>query len=111
MGEDPATPGLLPKGIDPETVTIPQYRVNKTKQQGIALHIFNFGAGPYQIFSNLLLNVDNLPRIARFHAFEPFGLIGLLGSSAIINPKDGFCSGKITPSDRCSSRARTIPVG
>jgi len=32
MGEDPATPGLLPKGIDPGTVTIPQYRVNKTKQ-------------------------------------------------------------------------------
>ena len=31
-GEDPATPGLLPKGIDPGTVTIPQYRVNKTKQ-------------------------------------------------------------------------------
>jgi len=30
-GEDPATPGLL-KGIDPGTVTIPQYRVNKTKQ-------------------------------------------------------------------------------
>ena len=32
MGEDPATPGLLPKGIDPGTVKIPQYRVNKTKQ-------------------------------------------------------------------------------
>jgi len=32
MGEDPATSGLLPKGIDPGTVTIPQYRVNKTKQ-------------------------------------------------------------------------------
>ena len=32
QGEDPATPGLLPKGIDPGTVTIPQYRVNKTKQ-------------------------------------------------------------------------------
>ena len=32
MGEDPDTPGLLPKGIDPGTVTIPQYRVNKTKQ-------------------------------------------------------------------------------
>ena len=31
-GEDPATPGLLPKGIDPGTVPIPQYRVNKTKQ-------------------------------------------------------------------------------
>ena len=31
-GEDPATPGLLPEGIDPGTVTIPQYRVNKTKQ-------------------------------------------------------------------------------
>jgi len=31
-GEDPATPGLLPKGIDPGTVTIPQYRVYKTKQ-------------------------------------------------------------------------------
>ena len=31
-GEDPATPGLLPKGVDPGTVTIPQYRVNKTKQ-------------------------------------------------------------------------------
>jgi len=31
-GEDPTTPGLLPKGIDPGTVTIPQYRVNKTKQ-------------------------------------------------------------------------------
>jgi len=32
QGEDPATPGLLPKGIDPGTVTIPQYRYNKTKQ-------------------------------------------------------------------------------
>ena len=32
MGEDPGTPGLLPKGIDPGTVTIPQCRVNKTKQ-------------------------------------------------------------------------------
>ena len=31
-GEDPATPGLLPQGIDPGTVTIPQYRYNKTKQ-------------------------------------------------------------------------------
>ena len=31
-GEDPATPGLLLKGIDPGTVTIPQYQVNKTKQ-------------------------------------------------------------------------------
>ena len=31
-GEDPATPGLLPQGIDPGTVTIPQYRFNKTKQ-------------------------------------------------------------------------------
>ena len=29
--EDPATPGPL-KRIDPGTVTIPQYRVNKTKQ-------------------------------------------------------------------------------
>ena len=31
-GEDPATPGLLLQGIDPGTVTIPQYRYNKTKQ-------------------------------------------------------------------------------
>ena len=31
QGEDPVTPGLLPKGIDPGTVTIPQYRVNKNK--------------------------------------------------------------------------------
>jgi len=31
-GEDPATPGLLPQGIDPGTVTIPQYRFNKTKK-------------------------------------------------------------------------------
>ena len=31
-GEDPATPGLLPQGIDPGTVTIPQYRYNKTKE-------------------------------------------------------------------------------
>ena len=30
-GEDPATPGLLPQGIDPGTVTIPQYRFNKNK--------------------------------------------------------------------------------
>ena len=29
-GEDPATPG--PQRIDPGTVTIPQYRLNKTKQ-------------------------------------------------------------------------------
>ena len=29
-GEDPVTPGLLPQGIDPGTVTIPQYRFNKT---------------------------------------------------------------------------------
>jgi len=32
QGEDPATSGLLPSGIDPGTVTIPQYRYNKTKQ-------------------------------------------------------------------------------
>ena len=31
QGEDPATPGPL-KRNDPETVTTPQYRVNKTKQ-------------------------------------------------------------------------------
>ena len=37
-GEDPATPGLLPKGIDPGTVTIPQYRVNKTKQHTHTVH-------------------------------------------------------------------------
>ena len=36
-----------------------------------------------------------------FGAFEPFGLIGLLGSPTIIGPKDGVCSGKITPSERC----------
>ena len=30
-GEDPATPG--PARIDPGTVTIPQYRFNKTKQR------------------------------------------------------------------------------
>ena len=30
-GEDPANPGLLPQGIDAGTVTIPQYRYNKTK--------------------------------------------------------------------------------
>ena len=36
QGEDPATPGLLPKGIDPGTVTIPQYRVNKTKQHTVS---------------------------------------------------------------------------
>jgi len=30
-GEDPTSPGLLPKGFDPGTVTIPPYRVNKTK--------------------------------------------------------------------------------
>ena len=35
QGEDPATPGLLPKGIDPGTVTIPQYGANKTKQHQI----------------------------------------------------------------------------
>ena len=32
QGEDPATPGLPPKGIDPGTVTIPRYRANKTKK-------------------------------------------------------------------------------
>jgi len=31
-GEDPTSPGLLPKGFDPGTVTIPPYRVNKTKK-------------------------------------------------------------------------------
>ena len=31
QGEDPAIPGPLKKN-DPGTVTIPQYRVNKTKQ-------------------------------------------------------------------------------
>ena len=31
-GEDPATPGPLPLRNDPGTVTIPQYRFNKTKQ-------------------------------------------------------------------------------
>jgi len=36
-----------------------------------------------------------------FGAFEPFGLIGKMGSPAITGPKDGFCSGKITPSERC----------
>ena len=35
--------------------------------------------------------------------------VGLLGSPAIIGPKDGFCSGKFTPSERCQSRARAIP--
>ena len=30
-GKDPATPGPL-KRNDPGTVTVPQYRVNKTKQ-------------------------------------------------------------------------------
>ena len=37
QGEDPVTPGLLPQGIDPVTVTIPQYRYNKTKQYTHAL--------------------------------------------------------------------------
>jgi len=36
-----------------------------------------------------------------FGAFEPFGLIGKMGSPATTGPKDGFCSGKITPSERC----------
>ena len=31
QGEDPDTPGLLTQRIDPGTVTIPQYRYNKTK--------------------------------------------------------------------------------
>jgi len=31
-GEDPATPGPLSLRNDPGTVTIPQYRFNKTKQ-------------------------------------------------------------------------------
>ena len=38
-GEDPATPGLLPQGIDPGTVTIPQYRLiikqSNTRTQGV----------------------------------------------------------------------------
>ena len=36
-----------------------------------------------------------------FGAFKPFGLIGKLCSPAIIGPKHGFCSGKITPLERC----------
>jgi len=36
-----------------------------------------------------------------FSAFEPFELIGKLGSPAIIGPKDGFCWGQLTPSERC----------
>jgi len=44
-----------------------------------------------------------------FGAFEPFGLIGKLGSPTIIGTKDGFCSGQITPSERYWSRARAIP--
>jgi len=35
-----------------------------------------------------------------FGAFEPFGLIGKLGSPAVIGPEDGVCSGEITPSER-----------
>ena len=42
MGEDPPTPGLLPKGIDPGTVTIPKYRVNKNKET----HTVTTVAGP-----------------------------------------------------------------
>jgi len=44
-GEDPVTPGLLPKGIDPGTVTIPQYRVNKTKQH---THTFHFSKNTFE---------------------------------------------------------------
>ena len=36
-----------------------------------------------------------------FGAFEPFGLIGKLGSPDISGPKNGCCSGNITPSERC----------
>jgi len=36
-GEDPATPGLLPKGIDTGTVTIPQYRLI-IKQSNTQMH-------------------------------------------------------------------------
>ena len=42
-GEDPATPGLLPQGIDPGTVTIPQYRYNKTKQHTHTVFAVLFG--------------------------------------------------------------------
>jgi len=37
-GEDPATPGLLPKGIDTGTVTIPQYRLI-IKQSNTHTHV------------------------------------------------------------------------
>jgi len=41
------------------------------------------------------------PQIARFRRLRALGLIGKLGSPAITGPKDGFCSGQITPSERC----------
>jgi len=42
-----------------------------------------------------------IPQIARFRRLWALWLIGKLGSPAIIGPKDGFCSGQITPSERC----------
>jgi len=50
-GEDPATPGPLPKGIDPGTVTIPQYQVNKTKQHTHNLQIQSFSLSVYFVTS------------------------------------------------------------
>jgi len=41
------------------------------------------------------------PQIARFRRLRALWLIGKLGSPAIIGTKDGFCSGQITPSERC----------
>jgi len=45
-GEDPATPDLLPQGIDPGTVTIPHYRFNKTKQHTHGMYFFSFFSKP-----------------------------------------------------------------
>ena len=47
-----------------------------------------------------ILNLAWALKSLDFGAFEPFGLIGKLGSPAIIGTKDGFCSGKITPAER-----------
>ena len=49
----------------------------------------------------IILNLAWPLKSPDFGAFEPFGLIGKLCSPAIIGPKHGFCSGKITLSERC----------
>ena len=65
VGEDPDTPGLLPYGIDPGTVTIPQYRFNKNKATHTHKIVTQGGKGviiyPQWPLKRLFANVSKLP--------------------------------------------------